>query len=323
MLAADASPAPIAPTAPVTLQFSPGPFEDILPAYWAFPAISALARAGLALAPSPNTFDPYGAEPRGAWVEQVVLALLPTAPAAPPQPPFADVPLDSAAAPEVSAAVNEGWLPFPTDTGFAPNAPITREEALAVVGTALLGKGTVQAAAGQALPFTDADQVSAWAKGPIMALYEAGYVSGLGDGRLDPQGTLERDDAAALLEQVLGHLLTTGGHRYRVLSVRQMRGTTYGAGEGVGGYTATGTPCRLGEAAADPAALPYGSTLFVTGYDGHGYLPQGGLLERIEDTGMLGPNDIDLYMPASSPWPYQLFGAQSVTAYVLDPTPVA
>ena len=334
-LAANASPAPIAspPSAPVTapstppvptvLQFSPGPFADLMPGYWALPAITAVAEAGLALTPSPSTFDPYAAQTRGAWARQVVLALTPAAPAAPAQAPFPDVPTGSPSAPEIAAAAQQGWIPFPTTTGYQADAPITREEAFALLGTALLGKNTVQAAAGQPLPFVDADQVSAWARGPIMALYEAGYISGFADGTLDPQGSLERDDAAALLEHVLNSLVTVGGHRYRVLSVRQMRATTYGNGEGLGGHTATGTPVHLGEAAADPAALPYGTEVYVTGYNGHGYLPAGGVLERIEDTGMLGPNDIDLYMSASSPWPYQVFGAQTVTAYVLDPTPMA
>lgn len=323
VLAADVSTVPGTPPPATDLRFSPGPFNDLLPGYWALPAITRLAQAGLALTPSPNTFDPYTAQTRGAWAEQVVLALLPSTPTPPQQPPFPDVPVSNAAGPEIAAAAQLGWIPFPTDSGYQPDAPVTREEALALLGTALLGKSAVQAAAGQPLPFVDAGQVSPWAKGPIMALYEAGYVSGLGDGRIDPQGSLQRDDAAALLDRVLQHLLTSGGHRYRVLSVRQMRATTYGAGEGVGGHTATGTPVHLGEAAADPAALPYGSVLFVTGYNGRGYLPTGGLLERIEDTGMLGPNDIDLYMPANSPWPYDLFGIQTVTAYVLDPTPVA
>jgi 3D (Asp-Asp-Asp) domain-containing protein len=311
-----------APAAP-SLQFVPGPFADLAPGYWALPLILDLAQAGLALAPAPDRFDPYAPETRGAWLEQVVLTILPSPPPAPAAAPFPDVPAGAPAAAEVAAAQQRGWIDFPTDGGLHPDAPITRQEAFAVLGLALFGQSGVGAAAASGLPFADAAEVAPWAYGPVAELYQAGYLAGIGDGRLAPLAPLSRADAAVLLDTVLRHLLTVDGHRYRVLSVRTMRATAYGSGEGVGGYTATGTPCRLGEAAANPAVLPFGTLLFVTGYDGHGYLPPGGLLERIEDTGHLGPDDLDLYIPGSGPEPYRLFGVQRVTAYVLDPRPVA
>lgn len=319
--ASAAAPASDPPPLPPTLQFSAGPFTDLLPGYWALPAIQDLARAGLALAPAPQTFDPYGAETRGAWTEQVALALLPAAPPPPAAPPFLDVPATLPGAAEIAAAAQAGWVIFPTNYGFEPSAPITRQEAFALLGTALFGQQADPGAA--ALPFTDAAAVAPWARGPILALARAGYIAGDGSGNLDPLDALQRADAAVLLDGLLQHLITAGGQRYRVVSVLRLRATAYGNGEGLGGHTATGAPTGLGEAAADPAALPYGTELYVTGYDGHGYLPAGGLLERIEDTGELGPGDIDLYMPASGIWPYLQFGVQYVTGYVLAALPAA
>jgi len=331
---ADAGPAPPNPVgpppllqpptaahpSPAGLQFSPGPFVDLLPGYWAFQAISSLAHAGLALVPASHTFDPYGAETRAAWVEQVYLTVKGAAPPAPASAPFADVPPGLPGAPEIAQAKALGWIPFPVGADFQPGAPITREEAFSILSLAFLGSN----AGGSALPFADAGAVSAWARAPMAALWAAGLITGDGSGQILPQESLGRADAAALLDAVLQHVLAVNGHRYRVLQVLRLRATAYGDGEaGMGSRTATGTPVHLGEAAADPHYLPYGTTLWVTGYDGYGYLPAGGLIEDIQDTGLLAPGQIDLYMSASGAWPYQVFGVQMVTGYVLDPTPLA
>lgn len=314
-----ADPAP--PPAP-TLQLAPGPFSDLMPGYWALPAITTLANAGLALVPSPQTFDPYGSETRSAWVEQVDLAVEGAAPAAPDSPPFADVPTDLAAAAEIGQAKALGWIGFPTATDFEPNAPITREQAFTVLALAFLG-GDATGGTPADLPFADASSVSPWAIGPVAALADAGYIAGDGAGNLSPQAPLQRADAAALLAEVLSHTLAVNGHRYRVVQVRQLRGTTYGDGEpGMGTHTATGTHVHLGEAATDPQDIPYGTTLWVTGYNGYGYLPAAGVMEHVEDTGELGPGDIDLYMPADNSWPYLQFGIQTVTGYILAMPPL-
>lgn len=313
--AAAAEPSPAS-----ALSFSPGPFADLLPGYWAFNAINDIARAGLALTPAANTFDPYGAETRAAWVEQVYLAVKGAPPTAPDGAPFPDVPPTMAGAGEIAQAAALGWLPYPAGADFSPTAPITRQEAFTILSRAFLGAG----APGTPLPFSDAAQIAPWAQAPLAALWAAGLISGNGAGAIAPLRPLSRADAAALLDAVLQHTLTVGGHRYRVLQVLTLRATAYGSAEtGMGGTTATGTPVHVGEAAADPQYLPYGTKLWVTGYDAYGYLPPAGIMETIQDTGRLGPGRIDLYMAASGTWPLLLFGMQEVTAYVLAPTPLA
>jgi len=321
-----ASPAGGTPTEPSpvtpTLQLAPGPFADLQPGYWALPAITAVATAGLALVPSPHTFDPYGVQTRAAWVEQVYLAVEGATPAPPATAPFADVPTDLPSAGEIAQAKDAGWIGFPTAATFQPEAAITREQAFTVLALAFLGKDATGSAAD--IPFADASSIATWARGPIAALCAAGYIEGTGAGELLPQADLQRADAAALLAALLTHTLAANGHRYRVLQVRRLRGTAYGDGEwGMGTHTATGTHVHLGEAATDPRDIPYGTTLWVTGYTGYGYLPTAGVMEHVEDTGLLGPGDIDLYMPANNPTPYALFGIQPVTGYILDPTPLA
>ncbi len=315
------TPMPTARASAPSLTLTTGPFRDLLPGYWATSTIDRLAAAGLLLAPSTHLYDPYGAETRGAWAEEVALAIEVTPPPAPQDAPYPDVAPSSVEAPGIAVAAERGWVAFPTDQGFAPDAPITRQEAFSLLGLALYGPEAAAPAA--PLPFVDADLVAPWALGPIAALVSHGMVQGTGAGLLDPQGTLSRADAAVLLGRAWNDLLTAGGHRWRIQQVRQLNATAYGNGEGFGGDTASGTPVHVGEAAADLASLPMGTMVWVTGYDANGYLPSTGILEQIQDTGNLGPNDIDLYMSASSPWPYQLFGRQAVQAYILAPNPVA
>lgn len=308
---------------PTRLAVSPGPFRDVLHAFWAARAIGEIARRGLAFVASRHRFDPYGPELRGTFLRQVATAVLGHAPPAPRSTPFRDVPRTSAWAGPIAAADTMGWLTFPVGAVFAPQQPISRETAYTILARALLPAGTIAAADPAAIAsYTDGRAVSPWAARPIAALAAAGYIPH--GGFLRPRDRLDRADAAVLISEVLNTVRTFNGQRFRIVAVRTLRATTYGPGvPGMSTYTATGTLARPGEAAVDPASIPYGTYLWITGYAATPYLPANGALEHAEDTGMLGPNDIDLYISATSLWPYLQFGIQMVTARVLAPLPTA
>ena len=87
-----------------------------------------------------------------------------------------------------------------------------------------------------------------------------------------------------------------------------------------GGYGAVdyfGNPLRLGTIAVDPNVIPFGSKLYITGYQFDG-LPQGGFIGKASDTGgAVKGNRIDIFVPTSQQ-KARTFGIQYVTVYVLN-----
>ena len=79
-----------------------------------------------------------------------------------------------------------------------PEAPITREEAFAVLARAFtLENGDVSVLNN----YTDGASVSAWAKGSVAALIENGYVNGA-DGKLNPKNSITRAEFAKVISEM-------------------------------------------------------------------------------------------------------------------------
>ena len=93
---------------------------------------------------------------------------------------------------------------------------------------------------------------------------------------------------------------------------KEMTGTAYTKSEGgVGAYTASGTPVRVGAVAVDKDVIPLGSKLYIVSNDGkyvYGFAVA-------EDTGVHG-SIIDLYMDTYSEC--LDFGRRGCTVYILD-----
>ncbi len=91
----------------------------------------------------------------------------------------------------------------------APNDPITREQAITMVGRAL----GVKPQSGHSLErFDDAELVSAYAEEYMIPLTAMGILSGVGDGsRVAPQDTIDRASALALLDKAIAHYVTAPG----------------------------------------------------------------------------------------------------------------
>lgn len=232
---------------------------------------------------------------------------------APATPPYADVPVSSWYAGDVTAARAGGWLPFVAGTTLLPNQPVTREEAVTILATAL----QLPPASGDLGQFSDAGAVAPWALPAMEAAVKAGYVHGYPDGTLRPAMPIDRAEAAALLAPTTeAGLVDAGGHLFHITGTLTMLATAYNSGEpGMGDTTATGTLARVGEVAVDPSVIPLGSWLWVQGYTSSG-LPAGGILEHAEDTGSaIVGHRIDLYVSTLAA--ADSFGEQEVTVKLL------
>lgn len=87
-----------------------------------------------------------------------------------------------------------------------PEAPITREQAFAVLARAFaLSDGNASSLS----KFSDSASVSSWAVGSAAALVEAGYVNG-SDGKLNPKGYMTRAEFAQMMDNLVKAYVTSG-----------------------------------------------------------------------------------------------------------------
>ena len=110
---------------------------------------------------------------------------------------FADVKEDDYFAPFVAWAVVEDIASGMSETAFAPNAELTREQLTVFLYNYAQKKGI--ALTGESKAFTDADSISDWAKDAVAALTGAGLLNGRPDGSFDAKGKATRAEVATVL----------------------------------------------------------------------------------------------------------------------------
>jgi 3D (Asp-Asp-Asp) domain-containing protein len=77
-----------------------------------------------------------------------------------------------------------------------------------------------------------------------------------------------------------------------------------------------GDPLKLGTIAVDPRVIPFGTKVYITGYDFEG-LPIGGLVATARDKGgAIKGHRIDIFVPGSREF-VSGFGIQNVKVYIL------
>jgi 3D (Asp-Asp-Asp) domain-containing protein len=112
---------------------------------------------------------------------------------------------------------------------------------------------------------------------------------------------------------------TTTGQSLSFTKVMNVKATAYSdAAEenGWGPVDYFGNPLKLGTIAVDPNVIPFGTKVYITGYDFEG-LPTGGLVATATDKGSaIKGNRIDIFVPGSRSF-VSGFGLQRVKVYVL------
>lgn len=106
------------------------------------------------------------------------------------------------------AAVQYGIITGKEDGRFAPNDPITRTQAAAMLGRALqlslFEDVTIEKDTQKRLTdFTDAASIQPWAAPEIENIYQTGIMNGKADGSFDPTGHTTRNQMAKMLSQFL------------------------------------------------------------------------------------------------------------------------
>lgn len=112
---------------------------------------------------------------------------------------FSDVSENDWYAGIMQAAYDKGIIAG-TDSGAEPNAKLTREQAVKIIIAAL---GTELSDDKEQTQFTDADEISEWAKDYVSKAVSMGIINGMGDGKFAPKGTTLREQAMVMIYRIL------------------------------------------------------------------------------------------------------------------------
>ncbi|MGI6628629.1 MAG: Ig-like domain-containing protein, partial [Bacillota bacterium] len=119
---------------------------------------------------------------------------------------FSDVSGDQWFATDVSKAVGAGYMDGYPDGTFKPNANISRQEA-AIVLARILGFEKTEKTFG----FTDIETIPAWSLWAVVAVANAGIMTGYPDGSFGPTGNFTRAETVTVLDRLVAEVFTEEG----------------------------------------------------------------------------------------------------------------
>lgn len=124
---------------------------------------------------------------------------------------FADVAANQWYSEAVAAGVKAGLIQGTGNNQFSPNAPITRQEAMSIMVSALKYKGkevsVSEADTDQKLSvFSDGKDFSGWAKQSAATAVQEGIIKGDANGKANPQAPLTRAETAQMMVNLLEKL---------------------------------------------------------------------------------------------------------------------
>lgn len=182
--------------------YKPVCFVDLEQLPWAKAAITAMAARDIVQGTSENSFSPTASVKRADFITLLVKALelksTGQASAA-----FSDVQQDAYYSVELAIAKQLGLITGYGDNTFRPDSPISRQDMMVIAARALAAAGKEASGSGGLEAYPDAAEVSGYAKDSLAALVNYGIVSGR-NGRLAPEDTLTRAEAAVIVYRVWG-----------------------------------------------------------------------------------------------------------------------
>lgn len=178
----------------------PAGFADVSETAWYAGAVDYVAAKGLMEGTSQVHFSPDGSMTRAMVV--TVLWRMAGSPEAAGETPFSDVTGSSWYGPAIAWATAAGLADGYPDGTFRPDQPVTRQELVVLFARWVQSQGDGLETAPIPGTFPDRDQVPAWAEKAFGWAIQAGVLTGDEKGRLTPQATATRCQAAALFQRL-------------------------------------------------------------------------------------------------------------------------
>ena len=172
-------------------------FSDVNPDDWYADAVQWAVENGIMVGVSNNEFDPDGEVTRAMVV--TMLWRLAGEPESAASTQFEDVLTGAWYADAVAWAAENGVVLGVTDTCFAPDEPVTREQLSAILYRYAQSKGPgFTGMWAFPLDFSDASEVSDYAYEPLCWMTMQNIISGMGDGTIAPKEKATRAQSAKI-----------------------------------------------------------------------------------------------------------------------------
>lgn len=175
-------------------------FSDVPSTHWASAVIKDLVAKQIISGATDTTFNPEGNVTRAEFTKLLVQALKLSATG---DNSFTDVDSNDWFANYVSIALKAGIVSGKSETIFAPNAQITREEMVTMMMRAYAILKSEPQTGHAAVEFTDASEVSTWATEYVQAAAKLLFIQGRAEGKFVPKGMSTRAEAAQVIYNML------------------------------------------------------------------------------------------------------------------------
>lgn len=181
-----------------------GRFRDLDADAWYHDGVHACALLGLTQGVGNRTFDPDGTLTRAQFVTMLWRLAGEPGTNGDELREFSDVGSGGYYAAAVQWAAANGIAEGTSKTEFSPNAPITREQLAAMLFRYAMYDGlTAVALSENLISFPDEQQLSDWAIPAMQWAVGSGIINGTPEGKLAPQSTATRAQAAAMIGRYL------------------------------------------------------------------------------------------------------------------------
>ena len=172
------------------------PFIDVSASEWYREAVEYVYEMGMMNGTSPTQFSPDAITTRGMIV--TILHRMEAEPEAPASN-FKDIVVGSYYENAVNWAAVNNIVNGVSDTTFAPDDVITREQMAAILYRYAQYKGYDVGTSGSLRDYMDVSRISAYAATAMLWANEQGVITGVTDTMLEPQGSATRAQVATML----------------------------------------------------------------------------------------------------------------------------
>lgn len=179
-----------------------GSFGDVSADSWFKQNVDFVTARGIMNGTAQSEFDPQGNVTRAMVV--ATLQRMEDKSYSKTATPFSDVSSDAWYAASVAWAYENGIVLGMTETEFAPEAPVTREQ-LAVILDKYMKYLSVQSTAADLSAFADNAETSSWATESVANAVGAGIIGG-SDGKINARGNATRAEYAAMLSRCINKI---------------------------------------------------------------------------------------------------------------------
>jgi len=182
------------------------PFTDTANDFWWHDGIHYCIEMGIMKGVAANTFDPNGNITRAMIV--VMIYRLEGSPITSGSATFVDVPANEWFTDAVIWAAENGIVKGISDTEFAPNVSITREQLATLMYRYAQFKGIdTETTVEDIRTFDDSAAISDWAAAAMRWTISTGLIKGMTDRTLEPLGTATRAQASTIFMRLCENVL--------------------------------------------------------------------------------------------------------------------